>query len=157
MQPTIGRSVHFRAPTEQGGETYAAIITVVHEADLVSLVTFGPRSVYFHERVARVEAEKAADSALPCWFWPPLIVPSASRSGEPAAAAVPVTPAPSGVPAAAAEVLAAAAPVVEPDELQAMREELEGLVQRERKGVGEHGDRIAELRQRIAALEPQAS
>ena len=69
MDPTVGRIVHFVAPAPEGGETYAAIVTKVHDAATVDVCTFGSRSMYFHERVI-AGAEGCRDAH---WRWPPKV------------------------------------------------------------------------------------
>jgi hypothetical protein len=77
MQPTIGRTVHFKAPGTEGGEVYAAIITRVLSPTRVGLVTFGPRSVYFHDDVEQLVGDGDGDSDSSAgrggWFWPPRV------------------------------------------------------------------------------------
>ena len=69
MKPTIGRTVHYMAPLECGGETYAGIITSVAPDDsTVNLVTFGATSVYFNLAIPFSESPQAGS-----WSWPPRV------------------------------------------------------------------------------------
>jgi len=88
MKPTIGRIVHFRAPDACGGEVYAAIVTAVHEVELIDggpshapapsltlcdLATFGPASLYFHQGVPHADAPPDVLPKKGRWSWPPMV------------------------------------------------------------------------------------
>ena len=85
MYPTLGRIVHFMAPDDCGGETYAGIIVATYAnglrpggvEDKVDLVTFGPSSFYHNNGVPF--AEKPTPG---CWSWPPR-VPEATAERSP--------------------------------------------------------------------------
>jgi hypothetical protein len=69
MRPTLGRIVHYTAPTECGGETYAGIIVKVYEdKTAIDIVTLGSSSVYHNNGV------EFAEVATPGrWTWPPRV------------------------------------------------------------------------------------
>jgi hypothetical protein len=70
VPPTLGRIVLFKAPANEGGETYAAIVTQVWEEGRVDLATFGPSSLYFQHDVPH---HRGAQPGGPSWSWPPRI------------------------------------------------------------------------------------
>lgn len=65
MKPTLGRTVHYVAPAERGGEEYAGIITRVLSNTRVDLVTFGSVSIYHNLGVEFSELPTPG-----CWHWP---------------------------------------------------------------------------------------
>lgn len=69
-EPTVGQIVHFYPPAteRENAEFYAAIVTAV-AGEVVHLVTFGPRSLYFHEAVLPMSANRDPDDGG--WCWPP--------------------------------------------------------------------------------------
>ena len=68
MRPTKCRNVHYHAPQLANGliDTYAAIVTNVHEDGTVDLVTFGSNSMYFQHKVPHAELPTPGH-----WSWPP--------------------------------------------------------------------------------------
>lgn len=76
MKPSLGRIVHYRAPQECGGETYAAIVVRVHDdGTTCDLVTFGPHSMYHNNGIAMGAADpsEASGPDFGRWFWPPRV------------------------------------------------------------------------------------
>ena len=72
MKPTVGRIVHFYAPSgcvgpESLSGPYAALVTGVNDDASINLTTFGPTgSIYPQLRIEH------ADTPTPgCWNWPP--------------------------------------------------------------------------------------
>lgn len=70
--PTVGRIVHFYPPSteRENAEYYAAIVTAVASPNVVSLATFGPRSLYFHSDVPIGQGDSDAGAH---WRWPPRV------------------------------------------------------------------------------------
>ena len=76
MRPTVGRIVHYQAPTDCGGEVYAGIVVAVRDLAVqadgqpwlkIDLVTFGPSSIYHNHDVPWTGDEPLPGAA----FWPP--------------------------------------------------------------------------------------
>lgn len=65
--PAINRHVLYNGTD---GKKYAAIITAVHEAGLVDLVTFGSTSVYFQLDVIAKDMVPEGGSIAGSYEWP---------------------------------------------------------------------------------------
>ena len=72
QKPTIGRMVHYQAHGSPDGThpsvPRAAIVTAVHDDEMVDLCVLNPTGLYFNQRCVRSEEAKGGT-----WRWPPRV------------------------------------------------------------------------------------
>lgn len=76
MKVTIGRIVHFHAPSACVGPgsvagPYAALVTGLNENGTINLTTFGPTGSIYPQQNVSMGGPEGATPTPGCWNWPP--------------------------------------------------------------------------------------